>query len=181
MAKHRFAHVGGDAVRLWLPASLLMVLGCHKDKEPARVPQVPREAPKIAAPGNASLPPKKPPGPLEVELAVVRGEVGIGLSVVNRGESLSRLHQAVLLQREVQGKYEDVAAHALTLRRDCQHEGCVTLAPAGELLAPSHLELIEGERCDRELTPKAKGHYRLRVASCDGSQHASIDFSWPAP
>ena len=62
---------------------------------------------------------------------------------------------------------------------DCASSGCVKLAPGAELVAPSWLGRIGGERCDALAKPGAAGEYRFVVKSCSGGARAEVPFVIP--
>lgn len=162
------------------PLLLVLTAGCPKERERPRPTVVQPAKPKAAASTaseSAAAPQASSPA-LNLALSVEESPDGVGLHVINRGPDVAHLHADVSLEIEDKGRDHVLRGDALTLRASCATQGCVKLAPFGELVAPSHLGQIEGERCDRLLVPPEPGSYRLRVASCDRTRSAAVEFTW---
>ena len=101
---------------------------------------------------------------------------GVGLSVINRGAAVVQLAQAVALERQEGERFVSVASDALALRRDCASQGCVTLAPGGELYAPCWLDSADAQHCGELVQLPAAGSYRFVVRACTGSATSEVSF-----
>jgi hypothetical protein len=160
---------------------LALCLACGGSE--AKKPVAPRaeSGPPASSASEDRAPPNPPAAPLELALSVERTLEGVGLSVVNRGSAPVQLAQAVALERREGERHVSVAAAALALRRDCKSQGCVTLAPGGELLAPSWLDSADGERCGELVTLPAAGSYRFVVSACSGGATSEVSFVQSTP
>jgi hypothetical protein len=107
---------------------------------------------------------------------VERTHDGLGLHVINRGSSTVSLSADVALEKKSGQAYGRHSPQALKLRFDCKSQGCVSLAPGAELLAPAWLGRPDGERCDGLVPPPEPGSYRFIVRSCAGSEQAELGF-----
>jgi hypothetical protein len=160
-----------------LAALLLIACGGNEaTKQVApRAATTPSAAPSgSTATGQASAP--VPSVPLELALSVERTQDGLGLHVINRGSSAVSLAADVALEKKSASSFTPVSGQALKLRFDCKSQGCVSLAPGGELIAPAWLGRPDGERCDSLLQPSEAGSYRLVVRSCTGKERAELAF-----
>jgi hypothetical protein len=167
-----------NARRLQRACCLLLLAACTR-REPAH----PIEGPSARADVGPKQQAGAEPGPqraLALALSVERSQAGIGLHVVNGSAERVELAAPVLVMRAgaPDARTPEPAAQALTLRLDCAHQGCVTLEPGSELLAPAWLGQIEGERCDALFRPQAPGEYELVVRSCRGDAEARARFRW---
>ncbi len=160
--------------------AVLWALACgSKDQRDAsQSPQAMQQATPLAA-EKKPLPDPAPPAPLSVKLTLRHEAGGLGLSVQNRGDEPVSLARSVTLARNRDGQDTQISGQALVLAANCESEGCVTLAPGAELLAPSWLDIQGAERCGALLSPGPEGNYRLRVSSCDGTRAAELSFTWP--
>ena len=143
------------------------------------------EAGKPVAPRAESTPPATAPAappaepaaaPLELALTVKRTNDGVGLSVINRGSATVQLAQGVALERQEGERFVGVASEALVLRRDCASQGCVTLAPGGELYAPCWLDSADGQHCGELVRLPSVGAYRFVVRACTGNATSEVSF-----
>jgi hypothetical protein len=163
-----------------LPLVLALCAACGGNE--AGKPVAPRA--ESTAPGalpSAQTPAVPATPPLELALSVKRTNDGVGLSVLNRGPASVQLAQAVALERQEGERFVSVAAEALALRHDCASQGCVTLAPGGELYAPCWLDSAEGPHCGELARLPAAGSYRFVVRACSGTQTNEISFVQSTP
>jgi hypothetical protein len=161
------------------PVCCLLLLAACTRRDPAH----PIEGPSAHADVGPKQQAGAQPGPqraLALALSVEHSQAGIGLHVVNGSAERVELAAPVLVTRAgaPDARTPEPAAQALTLRLDCAHQGCVTLEPGSELLAPAWLGQIEGERCDALFRPQAPGEYELVVRSCRGDAEARARFHW---
>jgi hypothetical protein len=154
---------------------LVLCTGCGGNE--ATKPVAPRAetAPPASAPSTETATPATA-APFQPVLTVKRTNDGVGLSVVNRGPGLLKLAQGVALERQEGERFVSVAGEALLLRRDCASQGCITLAPGGELFAPCWLESADGERCGELVRLPGAGTYRLVVRDCSGKASGHVTF-----
>lgn len=162
--------------RVLVVATLL--LGCTR-KEPAH--QVESAAPRSAEPVAAAeasdgATQGSVKSPLPLTLQVEKSAGGVGVHVLQRGPETVELAAAVAIERV--GAPAERVAQALTLRSACKQDGCLKLAPGGELVAPVWLGQVEGERCDALFVPASAGEHVLTVKSCDGARSAEVHFFW---
>ncbi len=158
-------------------ALLLVACGGSEAAKPV-APRADSAPPQSAAPGSAeSKPAAQASGAaLALALSVEHTHDGLGLHVINRGPGALSLAADVALEKKVGQGYTAVAAQALKLRFDCKSQGCVSLAPGAELVAPAWLGRPDGERCDGLVAPLEPGSYRFVVRSCAGTEQAEHAF-----
>jgi hypothetical protein len=145
-------------------AWLLLLMACTR-REPAHQVEGPAARADVSVPDGTERP---TPAPLALALSVERTPQGVGLHVANTSQERVELASPVLV----------AGALALSLRLDCAHQGCVTLEPGSELLAPPWLGQIEGERCDALYRPQQAGDYEFVVKACRGGAEARVRFRW---
>jgi hypothetical protein len=162
----------GPAPRL--ACALLLLAACTR-----RDPAHPVEGPSQRADADPNQEPSAAPETrvLALTLGVERTPAGVGLHVLNGSAERVELAAPVLVARPGAPASEP-ATQALTLRLGCGQQGCVMLDPGSELVAPSWLGQIEGERCDALFHPQADGEYELVVRSCRGDAEARARFRW---
>jgi hypothetical protein len=162
------------------PACALLLLAACTRREPAH----PAEGPSTRADATPEEVGSAPPGTraLALTLRVERTLAGVGLHVMTGSAERVELAAPVLVTRtgapDARAAEPPPGARALTLRLDCTQQGCVTLDPGSELLAPPWLGQIEGERCDALYRPEVPGEYELVVRSCRGDAEARARFRW---
>jgi hypothetical protein len=159
---------------LWVACGLVLH-ACGGNEATKQV--APRAEP--APPSSAAAAPQAaaaPATPLALALTAKRSNDGVGLSVINRGTAPVQLAQAVALERQEGERFVSVSGEALSLRRDCASQGCVTLAPGGELYAPCWLDSADGEHCGELVRLPGAGTYRLVVRACAGSGSSEVTF-----
>lgn len=163
--------------------ALLSMTGCPRDsahKTPKAAP-----APDAVASPEASIPvaagAEHTARPLPLSLWVEAERDGLGLHVAVVGDERVELSPSVQVQALGESAQALGESSAWTLRTRCRSQGCITLAPGGELVAPPWLGQLEGERCGAPFRPERPGDYRVVVRSCDGRQKAVGQFHWAGP
>jgi hypothetical protein len=164
-------------VKLLPSLALISLVACGGNE--ATKPVAPRAEPSApgapASPGTPQAPTAKSV-PLELSTSVERSSDGVGLHVINRGSTSVSLAADVVLEKKAGEGYAAVAGQLLKLRLDCASQGCVTLAPGGELIAPVWLGRPDGERCDAQVQASDAGSYRFVVRACTGAERVDVPF-----
>lgn len=155
---------------------LVCLHACGGNEAPKPEMAAPLKTAPAAQPNAPAAASKQEAAP-ELALKIVATKAGVGLRVINAGEQTVSLAADVAL---LDSKAVTLEAAALKLMLTCQSSGCVTLAPGGEIDAPSWLERVTGERCGALVVPGSKGAYRLRVRTCGGGHERDVDFVWPS-
>ena len=160
----------------------LSLLACGGNEATKPVARHAETAATTPATTTSDAPPAATPSaPLELSLSVERSSDGVGLHVINRGTQKVELAPDVELEQEQSGRFNKVAGQSLKLRFDCKSQGCVSLVPGAELVAPAWLGRAEGERCDALVRLPSPGHFRLVVHACQGSGRGELAFVQSTP